>query len=46
MSAIAIERMPTLIVVVQLRVTASTSAPTEIHARFIGLRPPSISLPR
>ena len=36
-SAIAIDRMPTLIVVVQLSVTASTSAPTEIHARLISV---------
>ena len=35
-SASAIDRMPTLIVVVQLSVTARTSAPTEIHARLIG----------
>ena len=45
MSAIAIDRTPTLIVVMQLRVTASTSAPTEIQARFIGrrLRPAALS---
>jgi hypothetical protein len=30
---------PTLIVVVQLKVTASASAPTEIHARLISVRP-------
>jgi len=38
-SAIAIDRMPTLIVVVQLNVTATASAPTEIHARLIDDRP-------
>ena len=35
MSANASDSTPTLIVVVQLRVTAITSAPTEIHARLI-----------
>ena len=35
-SAIAIARMPTLMVVVQLTVTATIRAPTESHARFMG----------
>ena len=34
-SASAIDRTPTLIVVVQLRVTATTRAPTESHARLM-----------
>ena len=45
-SARASDSTPTLIVVVRLRVTATTSAPTEIHARLIAPRRCRTSLVR